>query len=139
MRKLLFPALAAAMAIPTVAVAHDRDHHDVSRGELRYDRRDVREEGREYRDAYRYGNRGDIREERREYNDARREYRDDQRDWHHRRDYDARRAWGGHGQDRYRRLPATYGFNRWVRRHDDALLIDTRTGRVRDVIRGFYW
>ena len=39
----------------------------------------------------------------------------------------------------YYRLPPAYGAQRWVRHYDDVLLIDIRTGIVRDIIRGFYW
>lgn len=37
------------------------------------------------------------------------------------------------------RLPAAYGPYRWVRYHNDALMIDTWTGEVVDVIYGFFW
>jgi Ni/Co efflux regulator RcnB len=37
------------------------------------------------------------------------------------------------------RLPPAYGPYRWVRYHNDALLIDTWTGEVVDVIYGFFW
>lgn len=37
------------------------------------------------------------------------------------------------------RLPPAYGPYRWVRYWNDALLVDLRTGRVVDVIPGFFW
>jgi len=37
------------------------------------------------------------------------------------------------------RLPPAYGQYRWVRYHDDAVMIDTWTGEVVDVIHGFFW
>ena len=37
------------------------------------------------------------------------------------------------------RLPPAYGPYRWVRYYDDALLVDLRSGRVVDVIHGFFW
>jgi hypothetical protein len=37
------------------------------------------------------------------------------------------------------RLPPAYGPYRWVRYHNDALLIDTWTGEVVDVIWNFFW
>ncbi len=37
------------------------------------------------------------------------------------------------------RLPQAYGPYHWVRYHNDALLIDTWTGEVVDVIYGFFW
>jgi Ni/Co efflux regulator RcnB len=39
----------------------------------------------------------------------------------------------------YYRLPPVYGPYRWVRYWDDALLVDLRSGRVVDVIHGFFW
>lgn len=37
------------------------------------------------------------------------------------------------------RLPPAYGPYRWIRYHNDAVLIDTWTGEVVDVIYGFFW
>jgi hypothetical protein len=37
------------------------------------------------------------------------------------------------------RLPPAYGPYRWVRYYNDALLVDTYTGEVVDVIYGFFW
>lgn len=37
------------------------------------------------------------------------------------------------------RLPPAYGPYRWVRYHNDAVLIDTWTGEVVDVIYSFFW
>jgi hypothetical protein len=37
------------------------------------------------------------------------------------------------------RLPPAYGPYRWVRYYDDALLVDTYTGEVVDVIYSFFW
>ncbi|MEO7814374.1 MAG: RcnB family protein [Sphingomicrobium sp.] len=37
------------------------------------------------------------------------------------------------------RLPPAYGPYRWVRYHNDALMIDTWSGEVVDVIYGFFW
>ena len=39
----------------------------------------------------------------------------------------------------YYRLPAVYGPYRWIRYHDDVLLVDLRSGRVIDRIRRFFW
>ena len=39
----------------------------------------------------------------------------------------------------YYRLPPVHGPLRWVRYYDDALLVDTRTGYVVDVIHDFFW
>jgi Ni/Co efflux regulator RcnB len=37
------------------------------------------------------------------------------------------------------RLPPAYGPYRWVRYYNDALLVDTYTGEVVDVLYGFFW
>ena len=37
------------------------------------------------------------------------------------------------------RLPPAYGPYRWVRYHNDAVMIDTWSGEVVDVIYGFFW
>jgi hypothetical protein len=37
------------------------------------------------------------------------------------------------------RLPAVYGPYRWIRYYDDALLVDTYSGEVVDVIYDFFW
>ncbi|WP_062770168.1 RcnB family protein [Sphingopyxis terrae] len=39
----------------------------------------------------------------------------------------------------YYRLPPAYGPYRWVRYYDDALLVNTYTGQVVDVIYDFFW
>jgi len=39
----------------------------------------------------------------------------------------------------YYRLPPVYGWLRWVRYYDDALLVDVRDGYVVDVIHDFFW
>ena len=39
----------------------------------------------------------------------------------------------------YYRLPPAYGTLRWIRYHDDALLVDIRDGYVVDVIYDFFW
>lgn len=37
------------------------------------------------------------------------------------------------------RLPPVSGAYRWIRYHDDVLLVDLRSGRVLDRIRNFFW
>ena len=39
----------------------------------------------------------------------------------------------------YYRLPPAYGGTRWIRYFDDALLVDTYSGEVIDVIHDFFW
>jgi Ni/Co efflux regulator RcnB len=130
MKSFLMLSLLATALVPVAAQAHG------SRDELYRDRQDIRDERGDYRDAQRYGSRRDVRDERGDYRDARREYREDLRDWRGGHD---RHDWRSYGyQGGYDRLPrAGYG-SRWVRHHGDALLIDIRTGYVRNVIRGFY-
>lgn len=106
MNKTLLAVAALSMLGATVAatpaLAGDRDR--VSRGEIRRDRQDVREERREYRQALRYGDRRDIREERREYRDAKRELRQDRRDLQRSYGYRGNAYPGG-----YYAAPAYYG------------------------------
>jgi hypothetical protein len=169
MRKFLISGLIAALAVPAVANAQTRelrrDRQDVreeqrdlqrERRQLenarRYgDRGDVREQRRDVRDA-----REDVRE-------ARQEYREDWRDYRHRNRglyragrFDAPfryRAFNpgvnigpSYWAPRYRvsnvarwRLPAASPRQAYVRHYNDLLLIDTRSGRVARVYRGFYW
>ena len=86
-RKTIITALMAAVAVPGVAAAQ-------SYGELRRDRQDIREQQRDLRDAYRYGDRHDVRDARGDLRDARREYREDVRD--------ARQNWNRNDWQRYR-------------------------------------
>lgn len=79
MVKLLSIVLMAAVAIPSLTVpgaAAAQSWQEVQRS-----RRDVREERRELRDAYRRGDWRDIREERRDVRSARQELREDRRDY----------------------------------------------------------
>ena len=157
MRKAILLGLLAATIAPTMASAQD--------AELRHDRRDIREEQQELRDAYRYGDRQDVREERRDLRDARREYREDWRDYRRdHRDVYRRPAYIGPRGYRYRpvvighrfdpvyydrryviadpwryRLPRVTGFQRWVRYGNDVVLVNLRTGRVVQVYNGFFW
>jgi Ni/Co efflux regulator RcnB len=159
MRKLLVSALIGATLLPaTGAVAQ-------SYGEARRSQQEVRRERQDLRDAQRYGDRRDIREERAELRDARREARQDWRDYRrsNRQVYTLPRYYaprglayrpvrtgvvlnrGFYGQryliaDPYRyRLPRAYGPQRWVRYGNDVLLVNTRNGRVLDVIPGFFY
>lgn len=163
MRKFVILAALAASALPVAANAQNwelrRDRQEIRqeqrdlRQAYRYgDRRDIRNERRDLRDA------------RREYREDRRDYRRD--DWRGYR-YSNRNTFRGgrfYSPYRYRafapgyrvapgywgsryvisdpwryRLPRPgYGL-RWVRFYNDVLLIDTRSGRVVDVHRSFYW
>ncbi len=78
MRKIITAALLAAVAMPAVALPSVANAQ--SNAELRRDRRDIREEQRELRDARQRGDYRDVREQRRDVRDARQEYREDLRD-----------------------------------------------------------
>ncbi|MET0240336.1 MAG: RcnB family protein [Sphingobium sp.] len=155
MRKTLLTALILATAMPTMAMAQTP--------ELRRDQREIRERQRDLRDAQRYGDRRDVREARRDVRDARQEHREDWRDYRAKnRNAYARGNWRApFAYQRFRegaqlrptyynsryyianpgryRLPPATGALRWVRHYDDALLVNTRNGRVVRVINGFYW
>ncbi len=73
MRKFITTLLIAAAALPAAAGAQ-------SRGELRRDQQDIRQEQRDLNRAYRRGDPRDIREQRRDVRGARQEYREDLRD-----------------------------------------------------------
>jgi Ni/Co efflux regulator RcnB len=131
MKSLLATTLLALSLTPLAAQAK------LYPGELARDRAEIREERRELRDAYRYGDRRDIRDAREDLYEARREYREDLRDG--RRDYYRDRYYRPHYRDHaYYGLPRAYGPHRWVRHHRDALLINRYNGRVVRVIRGYY-
>jgi len=100
MRRSIYMALIAAAAIVPVAAQAQ------SNGELRHDRRDVRQEQRELQDARRHGSPAQIREERRDVRDARQEYREDVRD--------RTRAWGRDDWRGWRdRNPSFYARGNW--------------------------
>lgn len=96
MKKLITAALLAAVAFPAVASAQ-------SNGELRHDRRDIRQEQRDVRDAQRHGDRRDVRQERNELRDSRQEYREDLRDRDRSWRNDDWRDWRGHNRGIYSR------------------------------------
>ena len=155
MRFWITAAAVAATLSPMAAQAQTR--------ELQRDRQDVREERRELKDAQRYGDRDDVREERREYRDAKREYREDWREYKQRnrnvfrgnrfnapfryRSFNSGVNIGtNYYAPRYRvnnystyRLPQPGRFQTYVRHYNDVLLVNTRSGRVVQVYKGFYW
>ena len=152
---LISIAAVAATLSPMVAQAQTR--------EMQRNNQDVREERRELKDAQRYGDRGDVREERRELRDAKQERREDWRDYRQTN----RNAFRGNRfnapfryrtfnsgvsigasyySPRYRvtnyanyRLPQPGRYQSYVRHYNDVLLVNTRTGRVVQAYRGFYW
>lgn len=155
---LISLAAVAATLSPMAAQAQTR--------ELQRDRQEVREEKRELKDAKRYGDARDVREQRRDVRDAKQELREDRRDW---RSYKQtnRNAFRGtrfnapfryrtfnsgvaigasYYAPRYRvtnysnyRLPQPGRYQTYVRHYNDVLLVNTRTGRVIQAYRGFYW
>ena len=149
MRKMILLAVMAAVAVPASAGAQ-------SRAEIRHDRREVREQRQDLREARRYGDRQDIRRERRDLREARQELREDRRDrrqyvapyrnWSYttlRPGYQLRPAFYSSryvviNPGQYRLRPATR-FQRWIRYGDDLLLVNTRNGRVLQVVRNRYW
>jgi Ni/Co efflux regulator RcnB len=135
MKRLILASLAALALVPATAIAQP---------DGRADRHEDRRELREARD--------DVRDARQDLREAKRDYRDELRD------YSRRHAWQ-RAPFRYQRFkagatirPVYYSrayvitdyrrFNwqapraseRWVRHYDDALLVNTRTGRVVKVI-----
>lgn len=161
MRKIIVTALLAATAVSGIAAPVAASAQ--SWGEVRDSRQDVREERRELRDAYRYGDRREIREERRDVARAEREYAKDLRDYRrtHPRVY-ARGHWNapfryhrwerGHHIGRHYygphyvlndpwryRLPRPGRNQIWVRHYDDVLLVNARTGRIIDVYYNFFF
>ncbi len=158
MRKTIILALMAATVVPSMAMAQ-------SAGELRRNDREVQEQRRDLRDAQLNGSRRDVRDARADLRDAQQERREDWRDYRqtHRNDYRRPAYVGPRGYayrpvtvgyrfqpsyyssryvitDPYRyRLARTSGVNRWVRYGNDVVLVNTRTGRVLEVNRGFFW
>jgi Ni/Co efflux regulator RcnB len=131
--------LLAAALVPASVQANS------NRGELARDRQDIREEQRELNRAYRSGSLRDIRDEREDLREAKREYREDLRD---RGLYPYRpgvRLASVYYGPRYviaepwrYRLARPVGYDRWVRRSSDAILVNTRTGTIRFVHRGYF-
>ena len=154
---LLTATILVATLAPVTAQA------GTSRGELRRDTSEIREERHDLHQAKRSGNRSDIRDARGEVREAKQEYREDWRDYrnHNRSAFHPARfnapfgynsfSIGVNLQPRYYgsryyvnnysayRLPAP-GYNlRYVRRYNDLLLVNVRSGKVVNVYRSFYW
>jgi Ni/Co efflux regulator RcnB len=151
-------AAVAATLSPMVAQAQTR--------ELQRDRQEVREEKRDLKQAKRYGDRGDVRDARGEVREAKQELREDRQDWrgYKQQNRNAFRGTRFQAPFRYRtfnsgvsigasyfapryrvtnyanyRLPQPGRYQTYVRHYNDVLLVNTRTGRVVQVYRGFYW
>lgn len=157
MRKAIMAGLLAATIVPTMAQAQS--------GELRHDRRDIREEQRDVNRAVRNGaSPREIRDQRQDVREARREYRDDWRDYRGRHpDIYRGGRWDGPRGYHYRPVNVGYrfdsifydrrywvdpyryhlrpvlGWQRWVRYGNDVVLVDVRSGRVLEVNNRFFF
>lgn len=139
MRRVSSFLILAATLVPATVQASS------NRGELARDRQDIREEQRDLNRAYRNGSLRDIRDEREDLREAKQEYREDLKDRglypyrpgvrlasiYYGPRYVIAEPW------RYR-LARPVGYDRWVRRSSDAILVNTRTGTIRFVHRGYF-
>lgn len=158
MRKLMISALMAATLMPAGAFAQPPQ-------EVRRDNREVRDARQDQQQAQHYGDPRDMRDARENVRDTRQERREDWRDYRrgNRELYTMPRYYAPRGYtyrpvrvgialnpafygqrywiaDPYRyRLPAAMGPQRWVRYGNDVLLINTRNGRILQVIDGFFY
>lgn len=159
MRKFIIAALAATTLVPIAASAQ-------SYGEVRRDGRELRQDRRDLNDAYRRGDRGDVRDARQELREDRQERREDWRDYrrthgnvYHRGGYNGPRGyryrpvtqgyrfapeyygrnyWINDYQT-YRLARPSYGYQRYIRYGNDAVLVDTRNGRAISVFNSFFY
>ncbi len=158
MKKQILAILAAATILTPVAV-----QAETSRGELRRDTREIREERRDLNQAKNHGTPAQVRDARGELREAHTERREDWRDYRrsHKSDF---RAGKFNAPFRYRsfdvgirlnpqyygsryfvrntsdyRLPAPGQSKRYVRHYNDLLLVNIRSGRIIDVYRGYFW
>ena len=155
---LISIAAVAATLSPMVAQAQTR--------ELQRGRQEVREEKRDLKQAKRYGDRSDVRDARGDVREAKQELREDRQDWrgYKQQNRNAFRGSRFNAPFRYRtfnsgvsisasyyspryrvtnyanyRLPQPGRYQTYVRHYNDVLLVNTRTGRVVQAYRGFYW
>jgi Ni/Co efflux regulator RcnB len=159
MRKFLISALIAATVMPVAGASAQ------SYGEARRSQEQLRREQQQLQNARRSGDRRAVREQREDVRDARREAREDWRDYRrtNRQVYTLPRYYAPRGltyrparvgvvlnrgfygnryliADPYRyRLPRATGVQRWVRYGNDVLLVNTRNGRVLQVIPNFFY
>jgi Ni/Co efflux regulator RcnB len=143
MRKLILMAAMAATIVPSAAIAQRYDGHR-DRSEVRHDQREVRDD------------RQDLRRDQRDLRQDRRDNRHDRR--HHSAYVAPYHNWNYRPVTiGFRLQPAFYGsryyindygtynlrapgrWQRWIRYGDDLLLVNTRTGRVLQVLHNRYW
>jgi Ni/Co efflux regulator RcnB len=135
MRKSVLLAALTVAALPASLMAHASD-------DVRKAGNKLREEQYELDRAYAYGDHHEIDEEQRDVDRARRKYHEErrearERDWNYRgwRRYDNHYGYqGGYRSE----LPRPGWDRRWVNDHGDAVLIDSGSGRVLRVVRGYY-
>ena len=130
MRKFFMIALAAGVALPTVAVPTMASAQ--SAREVRDSAREVRRDERDLRQSHR--------------NDYRRPAYVGPRGYRYRPVTVGYRLQPAYYGDRYwvrdyarYRLPAPRAGHRWVRYNNDVVMVNTRTGRVVTAHNGFFW
>lgn len=131
MKKFLIAGLAALTLIPSTAMA--QPYHAQSRQDVREERRDVREAKRDLKEA-----RWDYQREVREYNRERPWRAAPFKYQHFKAGAIVRPVYYGRNYvvNDWRRFrwDAPRANQQWVRHYNDALLVNTRTGRVVKVI-----
>lgn len=100
----------AGAAAPALADDDWRDRRSVSRGEVRQSYNRLLAERRDWQAAQRWGDRRDVREEGREYERARREWHQDRLDLIRREAREQRRGWDGRGGRFDDRRRPVYGY-----------------------------
>ncbi len=158
MRRMIIAALAATALVPGMASAQGM-------GEIRRGQAEVRQGEREVQRDMARGDYREAREDRREVREDRRELREDWRTYRE-RNREVFRGGRYQGPRGYRYRPVTIGFTfqphyyssrywidnpmryrlepagrwqRWIRYGNDAVLINSRNGRVLRVYRDFFW
>ena len=135
MRIIILAGVLAAIAVPGVASAQDNRHDDRRDGrqDMRQDHRDMRRD------------RQDMRHDRRDMHRDRVAYVAPYQSWHYRTINPGYRLQSPFFGSRYYindygryQLRAPNRWQRWIRYGDDLVLVNTRTGRVIQVIRGRY-
>lgn len=143
MRKLILIGLMAATVIPGAASAQDRHERREARQEIRQDvRQDMR---RDNRRDWRHDRRRDWRHDRRQEQRNRVGYVAPYSGWRYRAISPGFRLQSSFFGSRYYvsdygayNLRAPNRFQRWIRYGDDLVLVNTRTGRVIQVVHNRY-
>jgi Ni/Co efflux regulator RcnB len=140
MKKYILMAAMAAVAIPSAAVAQQREWHH-NRTDVSQDRRDVRRDRQELR-----SDRQNMRQDRREIRHSRSAYVAPYRNWSYRPVKVGYRLEPSFYGSRYYvsdygayNLRAPGRWQQWIRYGNDLLLVNTRTGRVLQVVHYQGW